>query len=282
MNELFQQITWRFIDQSISANKRSPLESFAMDDTLCHLVGQKMSNPTIRTWVHHDSVVLGIQDHRLPHIEQGTAQLQKNGYEPIVRNSGGLAVVLDAGVLNISIVLSEQTPLSIHAAFDVMVDFIRALFPQAADKIEVYEIVGSYCPGSYDLSMNGKKFAGISQRRMKNGIAVQIYLCVEGSGSKRAELIREFYAAGLQGKETKFQYPMITPHVMASLQELTGEMITVQEVNERIRQLLFKWKDMLEEQPLQENEIELFTFYLQRILKRNESMLTKEEKRPSN
>lgn len=274
MNERLQQTTWRFVDQSISANQRSPLESFAMDDTLCHLVGQDMSNATIRTWVHEDSVVLGIQDHRLPHIDQGMAQLRANGYEPIVRNSGGLAVVLDAGVLNISIVIDETTPLSINAAFDVMVDFIRALFPQIAHKIEAYEIVGSYCPGSYDLSIDGKKFAGISQRRMKNGIAVQIYLCVEGSGSKRAELIREFYAAGLQGEETKFQYPIITPHVMASLQELTGELITVQEVNERIRQLLMAWNGMLVELPLQENELELYTFYLQRIFKRNESMLT--------
>ena len=64
-----------------------------------------------------------------------------------------------------------------------MVDFINALFPEVAERIEAYEIVGSYCPGSYDLSIDGKKFAGISQRRMKNGIAVQIYLCVEGSGS---------------------------------------------------------------------------------------------------
>lgn len=275
MNEILQQTEWRFVDQSISANKRSPLESFAMDDTLCHLVGQEMTNPTIRTWVHHEAVVLGIQDHRLPHIEQGMATLRANGYELIVRNSGGLAVVLDSGVLNISIVVGEQTPLSINAAFDVMVDFICALFPQVAHKIEAYEIIGSYCPGSYDLSIDGKKFAGISQRRMKNGIAVQIYVCVEGSGSERAELIREFYAAGLQGEETKFQYPVITPHVMASLQELTGEIITVQEVNERIRQQLVEWNGMLLEIPMQQQEKDLYTFYLERVLKRNESMLTK-------
>ncbi|WP_341322284.1 lipoate--protein ligase family protein [Solibacillus sp. FSL H8-0523] len=275
MNEILQKTTWRFVDQSISANKRSPLESFAMDDTLCHLVGQEMSDATIRTWVHHDAVVLGIQDHRLPYIEEGMATLRANGYEPIVRNSGGLAVVLDHGVLNISIVVGEQIPLSINAAFDVMVDFIRALFPKVAHKIEAYEVVGSYCPGSYDLSIDGKKFAGISQRRMKNGIAVQIYVCVEGSGSERAELIRDFYAAGLQGEETKFQYPVITPHVMASLQELTGEIVSVQEVNERIRQQLAEWNGMLRENPLQQHETDLYTFYLERVLKRNESMLTK-------
>ena len=275
MNDILQQTMWRFIDQSISANKRSPLESFAMDDTLCHLVGQKMTNPTIRTWVHHDAVVLGIQDHRLPYIEQGLDTLKNSGYEPIVRNSGGLAVVLDAGVLNISIVLNEDKPLSINNAFEMMVALIRQLFPEIATKIEAYEIVGSYCPGSYDLSIGGQKFAGISQRRMKNGIAVQIYLCVEGSGSERAELIKRFYENSQQGEKTKFEYPDIKPEVMASLQQLTGQSLTVFEVNERLRNLLSQKNGQLFELPLQQEEMELYNYYLDRVFKRNESMLSK-------
>lgn len=275
MNDFLQQTMWRFIDQSISANKRSPLESFAMDDTLCHLVGQKMTNSTIRTWVHHDAVVLGIQDHRLPYIEQGMETLKNSGYDPIVRNSGGLAVVLDAGVLNISIVLNEDKPLSINNAFEMMVALIRQLFPEISTKIEAYEIVGSYCPGSYDLSINGQKFAGISQRRMKSGIAVQIYLCVEGSGSERAELIKRFYENGLQGEKTKFEYPDIKPEVMASLQQLTGQNVTVFEVNERLRNLLRKWNGQLFELPLEQEEMELYDYYLERVFKRNESMLSK-------
>ncbi|BAK17852.1 lipoate-protein ligase A [Solibacillus silvestris StLB046] len=275
MNDFLQQTMWRFIDQSISANKRSPLESFAMDDTLCHLVGQKMTNSTIRTWVHHDAVVLGIQDHRLPYIEQGMETLKNSGYDPIVRNSGGLAVVLDAGVLNISIVLNEDKPLSINNAFEMMVALIRQLFPEISTKIEAYEIVGSYCPGSYDLSINGQKFAGISQRRMKSGIAVQIYLCVEGSGSERAELIKRFYENGLQGEKTKFEYPDIKPEVMASLQQLTGQNVTVFEVNERLRNLLRQWNGQLFELPLQQEEMELYDYYLERVFKRNESMLSK-------
>lgn len=234
-----------------------------------------MTNATIRTWVHHDAVVLGIQDHRLPHIEEGMASLIAQGYEPIVRNSGGLAVVLDAGVLNISIVVNEEKSLSINAAFELMVSLIRQLFPEVAPKIEAYEIVGSYCPGSYDLSIDGKKFAGISQRRMKNGIAVQIYLCVEGSGSARAELIKEFYEEGLQCEETKFQYPDIKPDVMASLQELTGQPLTVYEVNDQLHKLLAQWNGQLYEQPLQQSEMELYNYYLERIFKRNESMLSK-------
>ena len=68
---------WRFVDESMSARNRSALESFAADDTLCHLVGQQMSIPTVRTWVHDETVVLGIQDHRLPYISEAMSMLGK-------------------------------------------------------------------------------------------------------------------------------------------------------------------------------------------------------------
>lgn len=274
---LLQQKVWRFWDQSLSGKSRSALESFAADDLLCHLVGQGLSPATVRTWVHDQAVVLGIQDHRLPFVEDAQDFLRTQGYTPIVRNSGGLAVVLDEGVLNISIVLSEkEQPVDIDTGYEVMLAFIQLLFPEAEGKIEAYEIVGSYCPGSYDLSINGKKFAGISQRRLRQGIAVQVYLCVEGSGSARADLIREFYEIGVQGEETKFNYPVIKPEVMASLNELLNASFTVQDIVIRIQQLLHQLATKIASQAVTQDEMELYQFYLLRVVERNKKMLTKE------
>jgi octanoyl-[GcvH]:protein N-octanoyltransferase len=228
----------------------------------------------IRTWVHEASVVLGIQDHRLPYVQQGMELLESRGYHPIVRNSGGLAVVLDEGILNISIVLSEQKEsLSINDGYDVMVDLVKGLFPEVAEKIEAYEIVGSYCPGSYDLSIGGKKFAGISQRRLRQGVAVQIYLCIEGSGSQRAALIRDFYEESLQQEETKFAYPQIVPEVMASLSELIDPHLTVEAVVIRLQQLLNQSAEEVRPQSFYDEELTLYGFYLQRVFERNTKML---------
>lgn len=277
IESLLQHKVWRFWDQSLSGKSRSALESFAADDLLCHLVGQGLSPATVRTWVHDQTVVLGIQDHRLPFVEEAQDFLRTQGYIPIVRNSGGLAVVLDEGVLNISIVLSEQAQsVDISAGYDVMLTFIRLLFPEAEGKIEAYEIVGSYCPGSYDLSIDGKKFAGISQRRLRQGIAVQIYLCVEGSGSERAELIRQFYEIGVQGEETKFSYPVIKPEVMASLNELLNAPLTVQDIVIRVQQVLQQLSTKIVSQSVTQDEMELYQFYMQRVVDRNKKMLTKE------
>jgi len=281
MNEfesLFLNKEWRFWDQSMSGRTSSALESFAADDLLCELVGRGDSLPTIRTWVHDHTVVLGIQDHRVPHISNARELLATHGFQSIVRNSGGLAVVLDKGVLNVSIVVSEKEhAIDIGDGYDIMVEFIRHVFPHLAERIEAYEITGSYCPGSYDLSIEGKKFAGISQRRLKHGIAIQVYLCIEGSGAERAKLIREFYKAGIQKIETKFNYPVIIPEVMASLSEITGEEMTVQDTVIHIQRFMNHVMSNVYMQSLQANETDLYTHYLTRVVERNQKMLSKFE-----
>lgn len=268
--------TWRFLDESQSAKSRSALESFAADDTLCQLVGQRQSPPTVRTWVHDHTIVLGIQDHRLPHLEEALPAIHEAGYKTIVRNSGGLAVVLDEGVLNISIILTEQeNSIDISAGYDVMLEFVRLLFPEVEDEIEAYEIEGSYCPGSYDLSIGGKKFAGISQRRLRKGVAVQVYLCVEGSGSERAELIRELYETGVGDEFTKFTYPTIRPETMASLSEVMNIKLTVPEVNLRVQQVLQTLAENVQVGGFHVDEMDLYTYYLHRIVERNATMIAR-------
>ncbi|KHF30299.1 Octanoyl-[GcvH]:protein N-octanoyltransferase [Anoxybacillus sp. BCO1] len=56
---------------------------------------------------------------------------------------------------------------------------------------------------------------------------MQVYICANGSGAARAEFIRQFYERALAGEQTKFTYPTIVPHTMASLSELLGKEMTV-------------------------------------------------------
>ncbi|MEH6945535.1 lipoate--protein ligase family protein [Bacillus sp. JJ634] len=275
-DSLLVQREWRVIDQSSLGPKFHALESFAMDDTLCALVGAGQTTAVARAWVHHQTVVLGIQDTKLPFLKQGIDVLNRHGFRAIVRNSGGLAVVLDEGVLNLSLVFPEtEHRIDINRGYDTMWDLIRLMFADFAVEIEAKEIVGSYCPGSYDLSIAGQKFAGISQRRIRNGVAVQIYLCVSGSGSKRAQLIKEFYHAALAETETKFTYPDIQPDVMASLEELLQTRLTISDVIKRFLQVLQTHTGQVHMLPLTVEEQPLFESYLIRIKERNEKAMPK-------
>ncbi|MBB2479094.1 lipoate--protein ligase family protein [Bacillus sp. APMAM] len=249
------------------------LQSFAMDDTLCTSVGAGVSPATARSWVHHQTIVLGIQDTKLPFLEDGLAYLKKQGFRFIVRNSGGLAVVLDSGVLNLSLIFPDtEKGIDINRGYDAMWALIKEMFSDFNAEIEAREIEGSYCPGSYDLSINGKKFAGISQRRIRKGVAVQIYLCVSGSGQNRAKLIQEFYQVAKKDQETKFTYPTIHPEVMASLSELLHTELTIQDVMLRFLNVLKDRSGKLYGEPLSGQELEWYEVNYQRIVERNEKI----------
>ena len=156
-HDLLVQEQWRMIDQSMSALYTSALQSFGMDDTLCASVGAGMVPATARAWVHHNTIVLGIQDIKAPFLGEGIQFLKEQGYDVIVRNSGGLAVVLDEGVLNLSLIFPEKDKgIDINRGYDAMWELVKSMFAEFHQEIEAREIVGSYCPGSYDLSINGR------------------------------------------------------------------------------------------------------------------------------
>ncbi|WP_062351417.1 lipoate--protein ligase family protein [Bacillus kwashiorkori] len=272
---LLRQPEWRVMDQSSLGPQFPAIQSFAIDDTLCESVGSGNSAAVARAWVHEKTVVLGIQDVRLPYLEKGLTYLTEQGYQYIVRTSGGLAVLLDSGVLNLTLIFPEtEKSIDINRGYDAMYQLIKMMFADVTDKIEAYEIVGSYCPGSYDLSIDGKKFAGISQRRVKRGVAVQIYLCVTGSGSERAAIIREFYEQSIQEEETKTAYPKIKPEVMASLSELLNINLTVDNTMMRFLQVLQKLsnKPLITSQ-LYDFEVPKYDHYYERVVERNEKWL---------
>lgn len=268
---LLKQEKWRIIDQSSLGVQFDALQSFAMDDTLCASVGSGYSTATARSWVHHQTIVLGIQDTKLPFLEDGLHYLEQQGYRYIVRNSGGLAVVLDEGVLNLSLIFPDTDKgIDINRGYDAMWSLIKLMFSDYEAVIDAREIIGSYCPGSYDLSIDGKKFAGISQRRIRKGVAVQIYLCVTGSGQERARHIQQFYEKARKGIETKWTYPDIYPEVMASLEELLDAQITVQDVMLRFLKALKGMSQQIFSEPLTGEELRWYEEYYQRIVERNE------------
>ncbi|UTH13647.1 lipoate--protein ligase family protein [Macrococcus equipercicus] len=260
---------WQYVDHTTGLQ---PMQSFSFDDTFCHLTGTLGWQSVVRTWVHQHVVILGIHDSRLPHLKDGIRYLNDAGYGAIVRNSGGLGVVLDSGVLNISLIFNGGRSFSIDAGYDLMYELVKEMFKDAG-VIAAKEIAHSYCPGSYDLSIDGRKFAGISQRRVRGGVAVQIYLCVEGSGSARAELMRDFYEQALQNEETKFSYPDIHPEDMASLSELLQVELTVEDVLFKLLAALKSLGAALTQKEMTDEVWSLYNDYFDRMIERNDKMI---------
>lgn len=259
-------------ETSIFSKQNNPMASFAIDDAIATTVSEGKAAPTFRIWVHKPTIVLGIPDSRLPFLTDGLALLKENNYHAIVRNSGGLAVALDEHVVNLSIVLPNAKHVSIEEGYEMMYAFVQELFHEWTDAIQAYEIVGSYCPGDYDLSINGKKFAGISQRRVRDGVAVQIYLDIAGSAQARAELVRRFYDVSKKGVVTAYTYPEVQPHVMASVNELLHISLTTNSFIEMIIQRLSIHADTVHTILIDEEEV-IFNKRYEQMVKRNENVI---------
>lgn len=272
--EIIHHQTFRYIDHTKDSTfQHEPFTactSFAIDDMLAESVNAGTSSPTMRMWVHPDTVVLGIIDGRLPYLADGVRYLKSQGYNTVIRNSGGLAVVLNDGVLNMSLVIPGVEHISIYKAYEAMVHFVQYMIRDLTNDVKAYEIVGSYCPGDYDLSIDGKKFAGISQRRIKNSAAIQIYMDVEGNSQERASLVKQFYEHGKKDAETKFTYPDINPETMASLSELLKTDISVDDMKKRARTALESLTTTVTTTPFSNEERDIFTRRLKQMKQRND------------
>lgn len=211
------------LDRTDNLAHQDVLYHFALDELLCRLTGE--GGPAIcHLWRHPRAFVMGVRDSRLPQAPQGEAHLRYLGYDTAVRHSGGAAVPLDAGVVNLSLILpfSSAGPApDFHQDFEIMVDLIREALRGTGQNVDTGEIAGAFCPGTFDLSIGGLKFCGIAQRRQRKAFIIQAFIIAEGSGSERARLVRSFYDIAAEGADPK-QYPLVEADRTASLEELTN------------------------------------------------------------
>lgn len=215
MNQPFYQI---HTSQSLIVNDL--MIPFADTDGLI-LEASQSGRQYIHFWQTPPTLILGMMDTRLPYFDQARDFVHREtNLQMVVRNSGGLGVISDPDVLNVTLFFPQKEErITINDGYERMLWLIRQMIQILAPKseVEVGEVADSYCPGDYDLSLKGKKFAGISQRRLEHGLAVMIYLSVTGNQAKRAHVMKDFYTVGIQEAETKWSYPCVRPDAMTTL-----------------------------------------------------------------
>lgn len=221
----------------------NPFSHFALTDALITAAGED-SQPVLHFWQTEPLIILGMMDTKTGNFEDGLHVFDTYKHDYIIRNSGGLAVVSDPGVLNVSLIYPVgDSGLSINNGYEFMLSFVRQTFyPYFKQTIDAYEIRESYCFGDYDLSIDGRKIAGISQRRIKKGVAIMMYLSVNGDQLARAQMLKDFYTVALDGTEPPERYPNIKPTVMTTLTDAYQTHITVDEVKKMMLEH-FSWSN---------------------------------------
>lgn len=214
---------WLFIQSSGSA-----LTALAYETALIRYLPyyhDQAEHSTLYHIVHYyplatPTILLGAKDTRLANYKEAVQYLQGQNYQVLVRPHGGLGIVCDAGIINLSLIqdMRYQT-LTIDQAYQNFIDWLQSVLQDLPIKLENYEMPNSYCPGKYDLIVKDKKIGGIAQRRFRHGVTTAAYLSLTGNQSQRGQVMKEFYHRG----QADASYPQIDPDSMANLSDFLEE-----------------------------------------------------------
>ncbi|EJW16449.1 lipoate--protein ligase family protein [Paenibacillus alvei] len=210
------------LDRTQHLEEPDILYPFALDELLCRHTGK--GGPAVcHLWRHPRGFVMGLRDSRLPHAAEAQQWLESLGYSTAVRSTGGAAVPLDLGVVNISLILPKEGlgDKCFRSDYERMYQLIKLALRNTGYTVDKGEIDGAYCPGDYDLSIGGMKFCGIAQRRQAHAFVVQAFVICEGSGKVSAELVRSFYERAALGV-LQADHPVVTEDKTGSLEELAS------------------------------------------------------------
>lgn len=212
---------------------------FVWTDVFLQAINDQSQQIILHIWPMKETVILGKMDKLVPYFEAGLESIRQIDYQPVVRNLGGLAVVADDGVLNFTLFLPQgSNHFDIKEVYQLMADVVNKTLEPYGYEVEVGEVPQSYCPGNFDLSISGKKIAGLAQRRIGKAIAISIYISVSGNQKKRGQIVREFYQAGIQGQETNFHYPDIDPTCMTTLSDILEMDLSVEQIVQDLKEAL--------------------------------------------
>ncbi|MBG9984274.1 hypothetical protein HYO62_05145 [Aerococcaceae bacterium DSM 111022] len=268
--------SWLIYHDRDNSRNKDPISSLVYEDSFIRYL-PKLNEETqdqqiggIHFYPNLDPVILlGGKDTRLSNKEAGYAYLQEVGYKLVVRPHGGLAVVNDSGIVNFSLITDMgEDKIPIDQAYEYITRVVQEILEPYGLIVEHYEVENSYCPGTYDLVVNGQKIGGTAQRRFKSGLTTAAYLSLNGNQKERAEHIREFY----ERSDADETYPSVDWRVMTTISDLIGKDFTQQDFENDLTKLFSKYTTF-EYRDFSDTELEnIYTKQYPILKKRNNTL----------
>lgn len=154
-------------------------------------------HPRLLLWRAPRALVVGRSDTRLPDFANAVDRLVAEEWPVLVRRSGGSACPISKGTLQIALARAVFPGTTIDAAYIELASLIRTVLESYGLKAATRKKSSSFCPGRYDISVNGRKIAGLSQHwRQCNGrltVTTAATMIVEEYPEEIANVVNLFY-----------------------------------------------------------------------------------------
>jgi hypothetical protein len=148
-------------------------------------------------WRAPRALVVSRSDTRLPHFANAVDRLVAEGWPVLIRRSGGSACPVSEGTLQIALARAVLTGTTIDAAYTELANMIHTILESYGLKFATRRKSSGFCPGRYDILVNGRKVAGLSQHwRQCNSrltVTTAAMMIVEEDPEEIAHIVNLFY-----------------------------------------------------------------------------------------
>jgi len=155
------------------------------------------NRPRLLLWRAPPALIVGRRDTGLPDFANAVDRLVAEGWPVLIRRSGGSACPISRGTLQITLARTVFTGTTIDAAYIEMTNLIRTVLESYGLEAATGRTSSSFCAGRYDMSVDGRKVAGLSQHwRQRNGhftVTTAATVIVEEDPGEIAHVVNLFY-----------------------------------------------------------------------------------------
>lgn len=121
------------------------------------------------TWRSPQALIVGPRDAELPRFGVAVGRLAAVGWPVVVRRSGGGACPVSLSTIQIAIARPARLAMTVDTAYGELAAAIVAALGAASIHASIAPREDAFCPGRYDLAVNGRKVAGLSQHWRLSG-----------------------------------------------------------------------------------------------------------------
>jgi lipoate-protein ligase A len=154
--------------------------------------------PVLMVWRSHQALLVSRTETRLPCFHQACIKLASTGWPVVPRKSGGGACPVGPGTIQVSTIEAAAPDATMQAKYAFLAGLIHSTLRDFGIDSQIGPVAEAHCPGRFDVAVEGKKIAGISQHWFRNprGIRCTVTAAsinVEEPPERLADLVNRFY-----------------------------------------------------------------------------------------
>jgi len=166
--------------------------------TVAEQVTNQTATPLLVAWRCHPALLVSGSETRLPEFDKASAALDAAGWPVFVRRSGGAACPVGPGTLQVAMIEPASPNATMTAEYARLAEMIRTTLACFGVAAQIGCVPAAFCPGRFDVAVEGKKIAGLSQHWFRNRrgvrcLIVAASLNLEEPPDLLSRLVNQFY-----------------------------------------------------------------------------------------